>query len=327
MIVFIFLSVLIIQTIKYIAIKKTAFIDKLTGIYNRNYLQDSMEFFNLNDYILATLDIDHFKIVNDTYGHDIGDKVLKEVASIVSLSIRDTEDIFVRYGGEEFLIMAKRNRDDSLSALNVIERILKNIQEHKFYYTKKDYIHMTVSIGINLTPNKSRNFEDAFKLADIALYNAKNKGRNNIQIYDEAKNNDEALMSINDIKDALDEDKIICYYQQIIDNNTNEISHYEALLRIVNKKGDIVTPDKILPTIEGTFISINITKNILNICYKKLVENDNINININLRSKDLLDDSIIEILQNYATKQTISNRLGIEIIQNEDLINSKNGKR
>lgn len=185
---------------------------------------------------------------------------------------------------------------------------------------------MTVSIGINLTPNKSRNFEDAFKLADIALYNAKNKGRNNIQIYDEAKNNDGAFMSINDIKDALDEDKIICYYQQIIDNNTNEISHYEALLRIVNKKGDIVTPDKILPTIEGTFISRNITKSVLNISYKKLIENSSININVNLQSKDLIDDSIMEILQKYAKKENISNRLGIEIFQNEDLINSKNSK-
>jgi diguanylate cyclase (GGDEF)-like protein len=320
------LLILIIQTFKYIAVKKTAYIDKLTGVYNRNYLQESEGFINLNDYILATLDIDYFKTVNDTYGHDVGDKVLKEMASVISLSTRDKEDIVIRYGGEEFVIMAKVRRDDSLGALNVIERILRNVRQYKFFYTKKDYIHMTVSIGINLKPNESRNFSDAFKLADIALYNAKNKGRNNIQIYDESKDNDGSMLSINDIKEALDEDRILCYYQKIINNNTNETTHYEALLRIVNKKGDIVLPDKILPIIEGTFISRNITKNVLRICSKKLEENENINININLRPKDLLDKSIIEILENYAKKQNISNRLGIEIIQNEDLINSKDGK-
>ena len=325
-VVIISLLILIIQTFKYMAVKKSAFIDKLTGVYNRNYLQEAQNFINLNDYILATLDIDYFKLVNDTYGHDIGDKVLKEVASLILLSTRDQEDIVIRYGGEEFVIMAKLRRDDSLGALNVIERILKNIQEYKFYYTKNEYINLTVSIGINLKPNQSRNFADAFKLADIALYNAKNKGRNNIRIYDEAKNNDEILMSINDIKEALDENRLFCYYQEIVNNNTMEISHYEALLRIVNKKGDIFLPDKILPTIEGTFISRNITKNVLNICYKKLEENKNINININLRPKDLFDKSIMGILENYAKKENISNRLGIEIIQNEDLINNEDGK-
>ena len=183
-IIFIFLIIFLIQATKYRAIKKTAFMDKLTNVYNRNYLQKYEDIINLNDYILATLDIDYFKTVNDTYGHDVGDKILKQIAKTMLLTLRAEDDIVIRYGGEEFLILAKITRNDRLSALNVIERILKNIQDNKFYISKKDFIHVTVSIGVNLMPHQSKNFSDAFKLADIALYAAKNKGRNTIEIYE-----------------------------------------------------------------------------------------------------------------------------------------------
>ena len=327
LIVLIFLVLLIIQSYKYIAIRKTAYIDKLTGVYNRNYLQEFGSFINLKDYILATLDIDHFKAVNDSYGHIAGDKILKEVAAIISSSTRNKEDIVIRYGGEEFIILTKVKSEDSVSALNVIERILLNIQEHKFYYKAEKYISITASIGINLYPYKSDNFLEAFKLADISLYNAKNKGRNNIQIYDDLQfDKNHTNISINDINEALDEDRIICFYQGIIDNNTGKTHYYEALLRIIDKEGKIVTPNSILPIIEGTFLLRNITKSILNNCYKKLLEKEDIKLTINLRKKDLLDKSIIKILENYAKKQNISNRLAIEIVQSSELISNKEVK-
>ena len=327
LIVLIFLVLLLIQSYKYIAIRKTAYIDKLTGVYNRNYLQEFGSFINLKDYILATLDIDHFKAVNDSYGHIAGDKILKEVAAIISSSTRNKEDIVIRYGGEEFIILTKVKSEDSVSALNVIERILLNIQEHKFYYKAEKYISITASIGINLYPYKSDNFLEAFKLADISLYNAKNKGRNNIQIYDDLQfDKNHTNISINDINEALDEDRIICFYQGIIDNNTGKTHYYEALLRIIDKEGKIVTPNSILPIIEGTFLLRNITKSILNNCYKKLLEKEDIKLTINLRKKDLLDKSIIKILENYAKKQNISNRLAIEIVQSSELISNKEVK-
>ncbi|PLY06681.1 MAG: GGDEF domain-containing protein [Arcobacter sp.] len=180
----IFLLILIIQSYRFLAIKKTAYIDNLTNVYNRNYMYELDNFINLNNYILAVIDIDYFKVVNDDFGHDIGDIVLKEVADMISFSTRDSEDIVIRYGGEEFIVFAKIKRNDSVPPLKVIERILENIRNHKFFYTKDDYIKLTVSIGVNLLPNESKTLLDAFKLADIALYNAKNAGRNNIQICD-----------------------------------------------------------------------------------------------------------------------------------------------
>lgn len=327
LIIVIFLILLIVQTFKYTAVKKTAYTDKLTGVYNRNYLQESESFINLDEYILATLDIDYFKVVNDTYGHDTGDKILTQIAQSITSTIRLKEDIVIRYGGEEFVILAKINRNDNLSALNVIERIFKNIQEKKFQINNQEFMNITVSIGVNLVPNKSRNFTDAFKLADLALYNAKSKGRNNIEIYDERENkNNDLSISINEIKDAIDKNQVICYYQKIIDTKTQEVSHYEALLRIIDKNGNVILPEKILPVIKGTFILRNITKAVLKICYKKLQENKDIKINLNINSKDLTDNSVLQILKNFALEDNISNRLGLEIVESKDLLTSENAK-
>ena len=326
-IVVVFLVLLLIQAFKYLSIKKSAYTDKLTGVYNRNYLQESENFINLNDYILATLDIDYFKIVNDTYGHDIGDKILSQTAQIISSIVRIKDDIIIRYGGEEFIILAKTNRNDNLSALNVIERVFKNIQENHFHISNNEFINVTVSIGVNLVPYKSRSFSDAFKLADLALYNAKNKGRNNIEIYDERENKPSDLaISINEIKDAIEKKQVVCYYQKIVDTNTLEVSHYEALLRIIDKNGNIILPEKILPIIKGTFILRNITKYVLKICYKKLQEQKDIKINVNLNPKDMIDNSILQLLKSFAKEDNISNRLGLEIVESEDLINSKDAK-
>ena len=326
-IIIVFLILLLVQTFKYLSIKKSAFTDKLTGVFNRNYLQESESFINLNDYILATLDIDYFKTVNDTYGHDVGDKILTQTAQIITSSIRIKDDIVIRYGGEEFVILAKINRNDNLSAINVIERIFKNIQENSFYINNDEFINMTVSIGVNLVPYKSRSFSDAFKLADLALYNAKNKGRNNIEIYDEKENKyNDLSISINEIKDAIDNKKLVCFYQKIVNRETQKISHYEALLRIIDKNGNIILPEKILPIIKGTFILRNITKAVLKICYKELQKNKEIKINVNLNPKDIIDDSILQILKKFALEDNISNRLGLEIVESEDLINSKEAK-
>ena len=317
---------LAIQTAKYINVKNSAFIDSLTGVFNRNYLQESMDFINLSDYILAALDIDHFKQVNDTYGHSVGDKILNQIANVIKHTTRVSDDIIIRYGGEEFLILIKSKRKHNVLPINTLERIFSNIQNHKFKISQNEYINMTVSIGVNLTPGKSRTFQDAFKLADIALYTAKNKGRNNIEIYTSEQSNDSFYLTISEIKDAIEDNRITCYYQKIIVNDTENLSHYEALLRLITKEGEIVTPDKILPVIKGTFISRNITKCVLNICYEKLKVNSHLAINVNLNPQDIVNDSILTILKNYANEGNISSRLGIEIVESEDIVNYSDAK-
>ncbi len=325
--VFIFIITLIVQTLKYMMVKKKVFIDKLTEVYNRNYLQETEKLINFSDYIMAALDIDHFKKINDSYGHLVGDKILKQLARVLTETLRKNDDIIIRYGGEEFLILIRTKRESHNKAVNSLDRLFQNIKDTKFMISDTEFIKVTVSIGVNLNPQDSRTFSEAFKLADISLYNAKNNGRNRIEIFSD-KNTNVSLLSINDIKHAIDEKRVICYYQKIVNTKTGEDSHYEALLRIKTPYGEIITPDKILPVVKGTFIARNITIEVLDIAYNKLVKNENIKININLNPIDILDNSILNILKNYANiDRTISERLGIELIETEEIANYDNAKK
>jgi len=157
-----------------------ATIDKLTGIYNRLRLDDILQneldrSKRYNHYFAcAIIDIDYFKNVNDTYGHLIGDKVLKELSKVVKQNIR-TSDYFGRWGGEEFLIILPEINKIDLE--NLLEKIRVNISEHDFLEAG----NQTISIGATISV-KSDIKDSVINRADIALYEAKNSGRNRVVI-------------------------------------------------------------------------------------------------------------------------------------------------
>jgi len=160
--------------------------DQLTGLYNRRYLASHISaMFERAEWTgrpLATmiLDIDHFKKINDTYGHDAGDKVLKEFADCVGRSVRGI-DLACRYGGEEFLV-AMPDTDMAFAAI-VAERLRQEVASKKFMINGgRDAIEITVSIGIASTENNpdEDSAQKLIKRADEALYEAKNGGRNRV---------------------------------------------------------------------------------------------------------------------------------------------------
>ena len=162
--------------------------DPLTKLYNRRYLDHILPQLvalakrrNSNLGFLM-IDMDYFKKVNDTYGHDAGDKILQTLSSIIVNSIRES-DIPVRFGGEEFVIILNdiKSKED---LLKVAEKIRKNVEKTKFH-TGKEYIKKTVSIGASLFPNDCSTGWECIKYADLALYKAKNSGRNKVILYDE----------------------------------------------------------------------------------------------------------------------------------------------
>jgi len=323
----IILFFLILQAIRLKDIRKNSFIDKLTGVYNRNYLQHYQDLIQLDDYIIAALDIDYFKKINDTYGHDSGDRVLTQIAQTLLASTREKEDIVIRYGGEEFLILAHMHRNDPSSPLNIIEKLFSTIQKTRFILPSNESIQLSVSIGVNLVPQKSRTFQEAFKLADVALYNAKSKGRNTIEIYDESGHKDQrSHLSLAEIKAAIEEDRLTCYYQKIVDVKTGNVSHYEALLRLFDHEKRIITPDKILPSIQGTFLLRNITQKVLSVCYHQLRLHPELFINVNLNPQDIIDETILSLLKTYAQDPWIAKRLGLELVETEDLVRKEKAK-
>jgi diguanylate cyclase (GGDEF)-like protein len=322
---FIFAGLVVINMIIFLALKASyykqkSFADNLTGLYNRNYLQHIMDFIDLKQYIIVLIDIDYFKKINDTYGHAVGDKVLQSVANILKKITRE-EDILIRYGGEEFLLLAKVNRRQDIQVmLNLFERIRSNIEKLKIPVTDGDYIKITISIGVYLNTNKDKNINEAIKKADVALYKAKSKGRNRIEIYDEEKEAEKNLITVVEVKDAIEENRLLCYYQPIVDLKDNKISHYEALVRIIDKNGNVVPPFKFLNVIENTFIYSKLTKAVIDYNYNILKKHKSLKVSINLKQADVSNRSIVDYLLLMSKEKDITERMLIEIVETEDLL-------
>lgn len=157
--------------------------DELTGLYNRRHFEQNFEreFLRAKRYgskfSVAIIDIDFFKKINDTYGHLCGDYVLREIAYTIQDSFRKTDMVF-RYGGEEFVVILTETSLEN--ALIPLERLRKKIEAKNLFYEGKN-INITVSIGLNSDTTKYESASEFLDMADKALYNAKENGRNRIE--------------------------------------------------------------------------------------------------------------------------------------------------
>lgn len=164
------------------ALKEKNLTDALTGLYNRKYLDDfidkklPIEVQNGNTFAIMFLDIDYFKMVNDTYGHDVGDDILRKLSKTMKQSISENEWL-IRYGGEEFLILMKNPSEES--ALELAKKINQDFSKLVLNYNG-DTFNKTVSIGYSLFPKDTDQIWKCIKFADISLYEAKATGRNKI---------------------------------------------------------------------------------------------------------------------------------------------------
>ena len=159
--------------------------DPLTSVYNRRYFEDKVaKKINIahqqnEPFAILMLDADHFKNVNDTYGHKIGDKVLMELAAICERSLRP-DDVIARYGGEEFVVFL--NKVSSDIAQMIAERLRKAVADALVYSDDDKPVHFTVSIGV-APSGISDNVNLMIKMADDAMYKAKENGRNRVEVY------------------------------------------------------------------------------------------------------------------------------------------------
>ncbi len=176
------------ERLTYDTLNKEANTDKLTACYNKGYFNNALENEVKKSKVtgsplsLVIFDLDYFKKLNDTYGHDAGDFVLKELAKIIrAYGVREL-DIFARYGGEEFVILLPKT--NLKQSFEIAERLRKLIENHQFIYDNKR-LPVTASIGVADYRQGVLTGTDLFKRSDSAVYKAKHGGRNQVQFYKE----------------------------------------------------------------------------------------------------------------------------------------------
>ena len=288
--------------------------DHLTGLGNRrgyeehmNALIDSSIWDNT---ALLMIDIDQFKIVNDTAGHLAGDRLLNSVSVILSEQLRD-DDYLARLGGDEFVVLLKvANLEQAYSSAL---RLCQAVEKHCHFEGQKIF-KVTLSVGVvHLSSIHPKDPGEALRHADQACYMAKDRGRNRVHIYtssDEAMAKHEGDMAwVSEINHALDDDRFIIELQRIKPLNSNHKLHSaEVLVRLRDREGKIVSPGLFLPAAERFGLASKIDQRVVELAFQTIADNplltncvDYISINLSSDSMqaDQLADNLLELIETY----------------------------
>jgi len=230
--------------------------DSLTGLPNRLALTQSLHELIHNDQImgfkmgLLFIDLDGFKTINDTLGHDCGDELLVAVAERLRAVVRSS-DIVARLSGDEFVITLPYIQDSD-TAYWVGKKVVDAISQKPFNLNG-NRVYIGASVGLALFPNDSREVEGLLKNADIAMYQAKQSGKNTVRVFHQDMSSDlHARLNLeNDLHDALLEDRLELVYQPRFDVSGN-IRCLEALARLRSPTGEVIPPKEFIPVAEDT---------------------------------------------------------------------------
>ena len=240
-----------------------AYHDSLTGLPNRVLLEDrvqqgiAMADRSGMGLALVFLDLDNFKKINDSLGHAAGDALLKEVAHRLKRCVRDTDTIS-RQGGDEFVILLHDLQNGVDSCTPVLAKIMETLQEP--YDWEGNELSTSASIGISLFPDDGRDFETLRKNADMAMYRAKEAGRNTYRFFDEEMDDEavEHLLMRSGLRRALERGEFVLHYQPQIDLHTGQIIGAEALLRWQHPEYGLVPPNRFIPVAEDSGLIVPI---------------------------------------------------------------------
>jgi diguanylate cyclase (GGDEF)-like protein/PAS domain S-box-containing protein len=318
------------EKLKYLAMH-----DSLTGLYNRHFFEttlaqltdDSLRHNRLHG--LVYLDLDHFKIINDTFGHQKGDEVLREMSNLLRKRIRGA-DILCRLGGDEFAILL-RNVSGAV-AMEFARNIQKVISEFSFQIHEQR-VNLGGSIGLTIIDGSTNNPGEHLKRADIALYVAKGRGRNLIHQYDPTDNESEQLRhSINmsqKVRKAIAENRMTLYFQPIYDPKKKSVSYYESLVRLMEPDGKIIPPGHFIPALESIGEMYLLDRWIIKLAIETLKNHPELkHIAINLSAQAFKDDSLLPTInENLKATGVSPERLTFELTESASLFNLQITKR
>ncbi|WP_052353819.1 sensor domain-containing protein [Neobacillus jeddahensis] len=305
-------------------IKHMAYHDQLTGLPNRylfcekinDVVRNSKEF--NKHFAILFMDLDRFKTINDTLGHELGDRLLIEFGKGLKSCIKAT-DIVSRYGGDEFAILLPDS--NAIRALKVSGKILAHfsvpieLDPHE--------ILVTPSIGISIFPEHGENFDTLIKNADLAMYHAKNHHLKNIQFFsDIIKSQYQHEMNVElELRKAIEQEEFILYYQPLIDLETNQIIGAEALIRWEHPVKGLISPANFISIAEESGLIIPIGEWVIQTACRQnkdwqLAGFPLIKIAVNISAKQFFQSNLVELIQDVLEKNMLEPKwLELEITE------------
>lgn len=282
-----------------------AYFDSLTDLPNRKYFEDILPDFveEVKKYnykaALIYIDLDNFKVVNDTIGHALGDRLLKQIGHLIRKCLRHS-DFVCRFEGDEFVILLPgiNNKDDVIS---VVERIIESLQIPFTSYEKKFYI--TASIGIAIYPDDSDDIYTIVKYATMAMNRAKENGKNGYCLFESHMNTKllEKYKLEEDLRQALINQEFVLYYQPQIDLMTGEMVGVEALIRWMHPEKGCLSPLEFIPLAEETGLIVPIGEWVIRAACNQSVKwqkrgAKDLRISVNLSARQFQQPDLVDMI-------------------------------
>ncbi|EJL20149.1 bifunctional diguanylate cyclase/phosphodiesterase [Brevibacillus sp. BC25] len=301
-----------------------AYHDALTDLPNRRmYVQQlSKEMMQAKRFqsnlAVLFLDLDRFKDVNDSFGHDVGDMLLIEASKRLQACLKPG-DVVARLGGDEFTIMQNQLQDRN-EATALAEHIMNQLQRP--FELDGHVFNVSCSIGIAMYPQDGDNPEDLLKRADTALYTVKSRGKNGYDFFDptmEAKSLERILME-NEMRKAIEQEQFQIYYQPKIDIATSAMTGMEALVRWVHPELGIIPPNRFIPIAEETGMILALGEWILKqACKQNKTWHDQgytLKVSVNLSARQIYQKDLVEMIKDILRETKLSpNWLELEITE------------
>ncbi len=288
--------------------------DTLTGLINRrefeNRLINSLETTRDNPDIthaLLYVDLDQFKVVNDTFGHTAGDALLRQLSEQIQSNVRST-DLLARLGGDEFGILLECCNEER--ALAVAESIRGSIEGYRFEW-KDSFTTVRCSIGVVMVTSENADVASVMSSADVACYSAKDMGRNQVHLYrdSDASMRHEEMKWVSRITSAVEDNRLELFYQPIIGIGNGRAGngkrgHYELLLRMRDENGELVGPDQFIPAAERYNLMSTLDRWVIHEALSELADHGDGNedcearytLAINLSGTSLSEDRFLEFV-------------------------------
>ncbi len=290
--------------------------DALTGLANRHRLQERLQQSLTaaqrygHQVIVAFIDLDMFKFINDSLGHDVGDKLLRTISTRLESCVRETDTV-ARNGGDEFVLIIDHADKSVISS--VLPKILDSVSRP--VTVDEHELQVTCSIGISLFPNDGRDAETLLKCADTAMYKAKELGRNNVQFFtpELTRKVSKRLAMEADLRGAMLRKEFFLLYQPKIDLQSGRISSVEALIRWKRHKS-VVLPRNFLPLAEQTGMAVLISEWVLRQACQQIRSwqqsgMEAVPVSVNLSARQFSDRKLLQVIDAALDESGVDPRL------------------
>lgn len=296
--------------------------DSLTNIPNRYSLEETLKRVVAKarrgeKSALLLIDLDNFKMVNDTLGHAAGDELLITLANILKSNLRDG-DLLARLGGDEFVVLLEGATAEEAGI--VAEKLRRVVEERELcLIMHESCFDLSISIGLVMVDG-TLNFQKLLSLADTALYAAKEDGRNRVVFVRPDEDTTAKLSETNKlvslIKNALKENRFSLFFQPVVDVSDGKISHHEALIRLLDPSGKIILPGRFISVAERFGLMPQIDHWVVRSSLSALREHPDLKLFVNLSGVSLGDEALLELIENNIRESGIDpSRIGFEITE------------